>query len=863
MKRSFLSSLLVLLTFGLFAQEGIVAGDILVMMRPNASVQRAVNDLAWVNDVQTHLRVVREVSAPMRAWLLHYDAPSITQAEMLRSVQSSPLITLAQNNHRIQDREVPNDTNYGQQWHHQNIDSEAAWDISTGGVTAAGDTIVVAIIENSNLIHPDLIGNAWFNYGEVPGNGIDDDGNGYVDDYRGWSAPTGDDAVYGGPHGTEVAGMIGAKGNNGSQVVGANWNVKMMAVPYENTQEANVIAAYTYPLVMRRLYNSTGGTKGAFVVVTNASWGIDNGQPEDSPLWCAMYDTLGTAGVLNCGATANNNVNVDVVGDLPTACPSDFMISVTATNNVDVRTFSGYGATTIDVGAPGQNVVTTSIDGSISTVSGTSFASPLTAGVIALLYSVPCPSLMSLVHNDPTAGALYVRHALFSGVEQVGNLPGNTVTGGRINSYNSMQWLLDSCSACPAPYNLSATSPAIGSTTLGWSGTAAAYDLRYRAVGSPTWTTVNDLAALTYALNALPACVPYEFQVASICDGTEGDFSASRVWTSEGCCTAPIGIAVSNITQASATAQWATVLAGTTYTVRYRAVGTTAWTTLSPTSGTSADLEGLQPCTDFEVEVATTCSGSTTDWSAAVTFHVPGCGQCVEGDYCPSEGASSATEWIAGVTIGTIDHVSGNDGGYANATTAVTTLDRNGTYPVTLTPGYAGQVYAEYFTVWLDLDQNGQFTAPEELMFDPGNTTTAAVTGSLTVPATALLGPTRLRVIMHYGDAVANGCTTDYDYGETEDYCVNVDHGVGISESAHGSAVVAYPDPADEVIHFTLTGTTGSTIIVLDNAGREVVRTTGMNGKADIATDALGEGLYLYRVTGGSVPARGSFIVVH
>src|SRR5690606_37304415 len=118
-----------------------------------------------------------------------------------------------------------------------------------------------------------------------------------------------------------------------------------------------------------------------------------------SPLWCAIYDTLGTAGVLNCGATSNSNVNIDVVGDLPTACPSDHLISVTATDNNDNRTFSAYGSTHVDLGAPGEDVRTTSIGGGYGTTSGTSFASPLTAGVIGLLYSAPCASMMSLVHG--------------------------------------------------------------------------------------------------------------------------------------------------------------------------------------------------------------------------------------------------------------------------------------------------------------------------------------------------------------------------------------------------------------------------------------------------------------------------------
>jgi hypothetical protein len=153
-----------------------------------------------------------------------------------------------------------------------------------------------------------------------------------------------DDNVGNGGHGINVAGMVGATGNNGVGVVGVNWNVKLMTVTYGNiNDEANVIEAYTYPLTMRQLYQQSGGAQGAFVVATNSSWGINNGDPADAPLWCAFYDTLGTYGILSAGATANAQINVDVDGDLPTACSSDYLLSVTATNSDDVRTFSGYG----------------------------------------------------------------------------------------------------------------------------------------------------------------------------------------------------------------------------------------------------------------------------------------------------------------------------------------------------------------------------------------------------------------------------------------------------------------------------------------------------------------------------------------
>lgn len=529
-------TLLVLLLTGTaiitHAQEKFVPGDILVMLRPGVSPMDVAKDLQTVNNVATSVHAVKEISAPMRAWLFRFDPAALSQAAMLRAFQADAGIEMAQNNHIGKERSIPNDPSYGLQWQHQNIDSEGAWDVTTGGLTASGDTIVVAIIENADLVHPDLAANAWHNIHEIADNGIDDDGNGYIDDVRGWNPGTGNDNVYGGPHGTEVAGMIGAVGDNGLQVVGANWHVKMMPVQYASAVESDVIAAYTYPLVMRRLYNSTAGADGAFVVATNASWGVDGGQPSSAPLWCAMYDTLGTAGILNCGATANNNVDVDVVGDLPTACPSDFMISVTATNSDDQRTFSGYGLTTIDVGAPGQNVVTTALGGGIATTSGTSFASPLTAGVIALLYSVPCPSFALRVQSEPAQAALQVRQALFDGVDQVGNLPGQTVTGGRINANNSVQIILDSCVSCPAPYIAGVNSNAIGAATVGWNALPGIYNLRYRLVGAADWTEVDGLTGTSLALSGLSVCEPYEFQMSADCDTSSSGFGPSFLWTS-------------------------------------------------------------------------------------------------------------------------------------------------------------------------------------------------------------------------------------------------------------------------------------------------------------------------------------------
>lgn len=602
--RSLLPALALAFAPMLHAQMAYVPGHILVMMQPGADPHKVALDLSTVDGTPTGIRVEREVSAPLRAWLLTYEPATLPQSRMLGLVARHQAVQLAQNDHIITERNVPDDAQYGQQWHHQNIDSETAWQYTTGGVTATGDTIVVCIIERADLPHPDLIDNAWYNHQEIPGNGIDDDGNGYVDDHRGWNPANNTDGVYGGGHGTQVAGMIGAKGNNSLGVAGANWNVKMMVVNYANAQESNVLAAYTYPLVMRRRYNESNGATGAFVVATNASWGIDGGQPSNAPLWCAMYDTLGTAGVLSCGATANNNVNVDAVGDLPTACPSPYMVSVTATNNSDVRTFSAYGATTIDVGAPGEQVRTTSIGGGYGNTSGTSFASPLTAGVIGLLYSAPCPTMMDLVRSDPETGAMYIRQVLFDGVEQVGNLPGNTVTGGRINAGNSMQLIMAACGDCPAPYAASVSVSSEDEANYSWNSLGeGVFTVRFRPVGGTEWTVVEGISENNFLAQGIDPCVAYEFQVMVECEEEESGFSTSSLLL-------PETVTVPSISFDG----FPVICEGSSLTLTSSSVAGNLWST----GGTSQSIEATEPGI-YSVTVSNPCSEET---SAPVTLEI-------------------------------------------------------------------------------------------------------------------------------------------------------------------------------------------------------------------------------------------------
>ena len=314
---------------GYSQDSGIIQGNIIAILSSSDKVTKLVSELKIIDGKQTGIKVEKVLSASMHIYLFGFDFNSIDENSMLSAVRANSKVTLAQFNHKVQSRNIPNDSAFNSQWDMNNtgtsggvagadIDALAAWDVTTGGVTAQGDTIVVAVVDAGfDLAHKDL--DFWKNRNEIPGNGIDDDGNGYIDDVKGWSAGTANDSITINAHGTHVSGTVGAKGNDSIGVAGVNWHVKIMPVMYGAGAEADAVIAYSYVFDNRRLYNQTNGAKGAFVVATNSSFGINLGQPSSYPIWCAMYDSLGSVGVLSACATANANINVDVQGDIPTA----------------------------------------------------------------------------------------------------------------------------------------------------------------------------------------------------------------------------------------------------------------------------------------------------------------------------------------------------------------------------------------------------------------------------------------------------------------------------------------------------------------------------------------------------------------
>ncbi|HXI04056.1 MAG TPA: S8 family serine peptidase [Candidatus Saccharimonadales bacterium] len=483
-------------------------GELLVGFQPNARALDRANARALVHGLK-----IKQFLSGDEHWKL---GPGVSVDQAIAALSHNPHIRFAEPNYILHADVIPNDPRLGELWGMINngqtggtpdadIDADMAWGVSTGS-----DNVIVGVIDTGvDYNHPDLAANIWTNPGEIPGNGIDDDNNGYIDDVHGYDFYNHDgDPLDDHGHGTHVSGTIGAIGDNGIGVAGVNWHVKIMALKFLSSGGSgstdDAVSAVDYSVMM-----------GADL--TSNSWG-GGGFSQ------TLYDAIANANAHNMAfvaAAGNDGQDNDITPHYPSNYDLPNIIAVAATDDNDAKaSFSDWGLTTVDLGAPGVDILSTLPGNSYGLLSGTSMATPHVSGVCALIRAV-----------SPNIPVAQLKSVLLAATDPVASMQGRTVSGGRLNAFFAIAAPDDI--APDAIGDLTAANPTSNTMGLMWTatgddhnvGTATYYEVRYstssidetnwdmatRAGNEPTPSPSG--SAESMEVRGLTANTPYYFAI--------------------------------------------------------------------------------------------------------------------------------------------------------------------------------------------------------------------------------------------------------------------------------------------------------------------------------------------------------------
>lgn len=675
---------------------------------------------------------------------------------------------------------VPNDPSYGSQYHHPLMQNNLAWDFTYGNP----DIILGITDDGVELAHTDLNPNIWVNPGEIAGNGIDDDNNGYIDDVNGWDFSSGNNNPNpnssSDDHGTHVSGICAGRTNNSIGIAGVSGHSTILPLQFYGAgawTAAVCNAAFAY-----------AADNGANIV--NTSYNI-NGWVGD-PVFTAGMQYMHDAGVLHFNSGGNG-------GELNPARQAfhQTLLTVSTTASDVISSFSNYG-TGMDISAPGSDIYSTITSNGYGYKSGTSMATPNAAGAAALIWSA-----------NPSWNSYQVAAQLLATADDIDGVNpsyAGLLGAGRVNTYTAM-------STVPGPPILKSTEgmPDEGITvppdeidefTVAFSqvmdpatvNNIANYELRGAGPdntfgnGDDILYTLSTSTPYMYGTNYLtfevsgPPFINGLHRITLFSGGLSNPFGTSLDGDENGTggddfirnfnIGIPVPIADFEASNTSPVPNADVIFTDLTYG------GPSAWTwtitpaTFSFVNGTDENSQNPEVqfaelgfyTVNLEVSnVAGSDSETKVDYINVIT--------CA---YCPAVGDDGTDEWISNVSFNTIDNSSVAGTGYTDYTSISTEVEAGSTHDISISCGSIG-TWTENIWVYFDWNQDCDFDDAGE-SYDLGQTSgPGTLTTSVLVPVDAVPGSVRMRAFLKYNSDPASACENSFSFGEVEDYTVIVE----------------------------------------------------------------------------------------